>query len=86
MACLGDGERRADLVDSGGRGVGQVRHRGRQERGLRPHEARKQGWPNLITERFTYYRKSVMHLLKHMFHVHLSRCSTYFRKYTIHPV
>ena len=22
------------------------------------------------------YRKSVLHLLKHMFHVHLSRCST----------
>ena len=44
MAYLGDGERRSDLVNSGGRGVGQVRHRGRQERGLRPHEARKQGW------------------------------------------
>ena len=28
------------------------------------------------TERFTYYRKSVLHLIKHMFHVHVSRCST----------
>ena len=29
------------------------------------------------SERFIYYRKSVLNLLKHMFHVHLSlRCST----------
>ena len=28
------------------------------------------------TERFIYYRKSVLYLLKHMFRVHLSRCST----------
>ena len=27
-------------------------------------------------ERFIYYRKSVLHLLKHMCYVHLSRCST----------
>ena len=28
------------------------------------------------TERSICYRKSVLHLLKHMFHVYLSRCST----------
>ena len=40
----------------------------------------------VCTECFICHSKSVMHLLKHMFHVYLSRCSTYFRKYTIHPV
>ena len=38
------------------------------------------------TERFIYYRKSVPHLLKRMFHVRLSRCSTDLRLYTVHPV
>ena len=33
------------------------------------------------TERFIYYRKSVLHLLKQMFHVHLSRCITDLRYY-----
>ena len=28
------------------------------------------------TRRFIYYRKSVLHLLKRMFHIRLSRCST----------
>ena len=28
------------------------------------------------TERSIYYRNYVLHLLKHMFHVHLSVCST----------
>ena len=38
------------------------------------------------TERFIYYRKSVLHLLKRMFHAHLSRCSTDLRLYTVNPV
>ena len=38
------------------------------------------------TERSICYRKSVLQLLKHMFHVHLKRCSTDLRSYTIHPV
>ena len=38
------------------------------------------------TECFIFYRKSVLHLLMHMFHVHLSRYSTDLRKYTVHPV
>ena len=28
------------------------------------------------TERFIYYRESVLHLLTRMFHLRLSRCST----------
>ena len=37
------------------------------------------------TERVIYYRKSVTHLPKHMFHVH-SRYSTDLRQYTVPPV
>ena len=33
----------------------------------------------VYTKRFISYSKSVLHLLKHMFHVCLSRCSTYLR-------
>ena len=40
----------------------------------------------LHTRRFIYYRKSVLHLRKRMFHVRLSRCSTYLRQYSVHPV
>ena len=30
----------------------------------------------VATQPFIYYRKSILHLLKRMFHVRLSRCST----------
>ena len=38
------------------------------------------------TERSMYYRKSVLHLLKHIFHIRLRRCSRDLRQYTVHPV
>ena len=40
-------------------------------------------------DRFTYYRKSVLHLLKRMLHVPLSRCSTdlqYILGHSVYPL
>ena len=39
-----------------------------------------------VTRRFMYYRKSVLHLRKHVFHARLSKCSTDLRQYSVHPV
>ena len=60
--------------------VGAALSRSREVRGCTvpttPVETPRTPLGKHYTERFIYYRKAVLHLLKLMCHVHLSRCST----------